>query len=161
MPGPIKSWSISALGEFDKCKQRVFFMRVQKIAEPQRPLPPGKKEHANDRGSRVHNENEDYVAGRSDYLPIEMEKHFGPQLDLLRVLYAAGMVSLEGEWGYDDQWNPAPWATAWHRCKLDAIVLLMRACGDAYAHNKARMQAAEAKTEPSVHGATAVKSVAA
>jgi CRISPR/Cas system-associated exonuclease Cas4 (RecB family) len=122
--GPIRSWSHSKLTEFDKCKRRVWLMHVQRIPEPQRPLPPGKTEHANDRGTRVHEACEAYVKGLTDSLCVEAEKHFGPQLDLLRVLYEEGMVSLEGEWGVDQGWNPTDWKTAWHRSKLDAIVFV-------------------------------------
>lgn len=117
----LKSWSISRVHEFEKCKFKVFLKNVQHIPEPERPLPPGKLEHANDRGSRVHNDCEQYVNGSSDYLPIEAERHFGIHLAFLRTLYAENMVSLEGEWGVDRDWNPAPWDKAWHRCKLDAI----------------------------------------
>jgi CRISPR/Cas system-associated exonuclease Cas4 (RecB family) len=120
--GPIKSWSHSKLVEFDKCKRRVWLMHVQRIPEPQRPLPPGKTEHANDRGSRVHDNAERYVRGDDHVLCIEAEKHFGPQIDFLRVLYQEGLVSLEGEWGVDQDWNPCDYKSAWHRSKLDAIV---------------------------------------
>ena len=96
----------------------------QKIPEPERPLPPGKTEHANDRGSRVHDGCEAYVRGLSDDLPLEAEKHFGPQIDLLRHLYAAGEVSLEGEWAMDMDWCPADWKKGWLRLKLDVLVHL-------------------------------------
>lgn len=118
----IRSWSHSKLTEFDKCKYRVFLMQVQKIPEPQRPLPPGKTEHANDRGSRVHDNCELYVRGDYDDLCAEAAKHFQPEIDFLRVLYAEGRVSLEGEWGIDRNWQPCDWKTAWHRSKLDAMV---------------------------------------
>lgn len=120
----LKSWSHSRLVEFEKCKRKVWLKNVEKIAEPDRPLPPGKTEHANDRGSRVHDGCEAYVNGTSDFLPPEADKHFGTSIDMLRTLHAEGMVSLEGEWGMSREWEPAPWATAWHRCKLDAIVFL-------------------------------------
>lgn len=120
--GPLKSWSHSRLAEFEKCKFKVWLKNVERIEEPERPLPAGKMEHANDRGSRVHDECEQYVDGRSDYMPAEAERHFAHHLDLLRILYAEGQVSLEGEWGMDRNWEPTDWAKAWHRCKLDAIV---------------------------------------
>jgi hypothetical protein len=118
----LKSWSHSILAEWDKCKHRVWLMRDQRIPEPVRPLPPGKTEHANDRGTRIHASAELYVKGESDLLAPEASKHFGPELDLLRVLYAEGLVSCEGEWAVDHEWEPTDWKTAWHRCKLDATV---------------------------------------
>jgi hypothetical protein len=124
MSGPIKSWSHSRLVLFDQCRRHAYLKHVERIPEPARPLPPGKSEHANDRGTRVHDGCERYVRGDDDYLPIEAEKHFGPQIDLLRVLYAEGKVSVEGEWGLDKKWEPTDYKTAWHRCKLDALLFV-------------------------------------
>lgn len=124
MSGPIKSWSHSRLVLFDQCKRHAFLKYVQRVPEPVRPLPPGKTEHANDRGTRVHDGCERYVRGEIHQLPFEAEKHFGPPIDLLRVLYAEGKVSIEGEWGLNQDWEPTDYKTAWHRCKLDALVFL-------------------------------------
>lgn len=120
----MRSWSHSKLGDFQKCKQLVFLKHIARIPEPPRPLPEGKTEHANDRGSRVHDNCEGYVRGDHDALTPEAEKYFGPQLDLMRTFYAEGMVSLEGEWGMDKDWNPTEWGTAWLRLKLDALVMI-------------------------------------
>lgn len=118
----LKSWSASKAQEFQKCRYRTFLLHVEKVPEPQRPLPPGKTEHANDRGTRIHTECELYVRGELSELGVEAEKHFGPQLDLMRVLYEEGLVSLEGEWGMNEDWEPCEWRTAWLRLKLDALV---------------------------------------
>lgn len=123
---PITSWSHSKLQDFEKCKFLAWLKHDQKIPEPERPLPPGKTEHANDRGTRVHDSCENYVAGNTDELTPEAALHFGPQIDLLRVLHAEGMVSLEGEWGLSQEWEVAPWKTAWLRLKLDAMVFWSR-----------------------------------
>lgn len=120
----IKSWSHSKLGDFEACKRRAYLKHVARVPDPERPLPPGKTEHANDRGSRVHDALELYVSGRSDYLPYEAEKHFGIHIDMLRVFHDEGMVSLEGEWGMDQDWEIADWRTAWLRLKLDVCVHL-------------------------------------
>lgn len=119
----VPSWSHSKLQDFEKCKFLCWLKHDQKIPEPERPLPPGKTEHANDRGTRVHDNCEQYVRGDVDTLTHEAELHFGPQIDFLRVLHAEGLVSLEGEWGHDKDWMPAPWKTAWLRLKLDVMVL--------------------------------------
>lgn len=116
------SWSFSKLGDFSKCKKYFWLKHEQKIPEPERPLPAGKTEHANDRGSRIHDNLEGYVRGDHDALCAEAEKHFGPQVDLLRVLYAGKTVELEGEWAMDKNWEIAPWATGWLRLKLDVLV---------------------------------------
>jgi len=116
------SWSFSKLGDFTKCKKYFWLKHEQKIAEPERPLRPGQTEHANDRGSRIHDNCEGYVRGDHDALAPEAEKHFGLQLDLLRTMYADGMVELEGEWGMAQDWEIAEWNKAWLRLKLDVLV---------------------------------------
>jgi CRISPR/Cas system-associated exonuclease Cas4 (RecB family) len=120
----ITSWSFSKLSDFEKCKFYTYLKHVQRVPEPERPLPPGKTEHANDRGSRIHDACEQYVLGNIHELPPEAEKTFGPELDLMRVMHAEGLVSLEGEWGMNRDWEPTDYKTAWLRLKLDAIVFV-------------------------------------
>jgi len=114
------SWSFSRLGDFDKCKKYYWLKHEQKVPEPERPLPPGKTEHANDRGSRIHDAAEKFVNGTGPFIP-EM-KEFQQEFEHLKRLYAAGKVSLEGEWGMDRNWEPCDWKSAWQRLKLDALV---------------------------------------
>jgi CRISPR/Cas system-associated exonuclease Cas4 (RecB family) len=118
------SWSFSKIGDFEKCKKYFWLKHEQKIPEPERPLRPGQTEHANDRGSRIHDNCEQYVRGDIDNLAPEAEKFFGGKIDLLRVLHEFGHVELEGEWGMDEDWEVADWDTAWLRLKLDVLVHL-------------------------------------
>lgn len=118
----IKSASYSKLLDFERCKFYAYLKHDQRIPEPERPLKPGQTEHANDRGTRYHTNCEEYVLGQTHELFPDIDAAFGPELDLLRVLYEEGMVSLEGEWGYDKNWEVAPWNEAWLRMKLDAMV---------------------------------------
>lgn len=119
----INSWSHSRLVDFEKCKYLAFLKYDKRIPEPERPLPPGKTEHANDRGTRVHEAAEHFVSNVRDDLTPEL-RSFEHEFDALRNLYDRGMVSLEGEWGYDQGWEPTDWKTAWLRMKLDALVFL-------------------------------------
>jgi hypothetical protein len=120
----ITSWSHSKAGDFDKCRFMAKLKHIDRIPEPERPLPPGKTEHANDRGTRIHDSCEQYVRGDTDELVPEASKHFGPQLDLLRVLYQEGHVSLEGEWGMNRAWEPCGWNGDWVEVpKLEATCL--------------------------------------
>lgn len=121
---PMKAWSFSALDDFEKCKYRTYLKRVQKIPEPIRALPPGKTEHANDRGSRIHDHAEHYVRGTGKFIP-EL-KSFTLELDALAREFKKGKVQLEGEWGMSRDWEPAPYAKAWLRLKLDAILFLSK-----------------------------------
>ncbi len=118
------SWSFSKLGDFQKCRKYFWLKHEQKIPEPDRPLKPGQTEHANDRGSRIHDSCELYVRGDSDDLAPEAEKHFGLKIDLLRHLHTEGVVELEGNWGMSKDWDIAEWNQAWLRLKLDVLVHL-------------------------------------
>lgn len=109
----VTSWSHSKLMDFEKCKKYFWLKHDQRIPEPERPLPPGKTEHANDRGSRVHQSCEDYVSGKIHTLTHEAELHFGAKLDLLRTMYADGLVQLEGDWGYNANWDIWDWSGQW------------------------------------------------
>lgn len=118
----IRSWSYSRLMDFESCPYKAKLKLIDKIPEPERPLPPGKTEHANDRGTRVHNECELFVRGEGP-LPQEA-RYFEDELKSLQRQYKKGMVSLEGEWGFDKEWQPIDWKLAWLRLKLDANVHL-------------------------------------
>jgi hypothetical protein len=116
------SWSFSKLQDFSKCKRMFMLKHINKIPEPERPLPPGKTEHGNDRGTRVHENAEAYVRNEHDALCPEAEKHFSMHMDLLRSMYADGMVEMEEEWAFDKGWDVAPWKSGWVRMKVDALV---------------------------------------
>ena len=118
----VNSWSFSKAGDFSTCKKMFWLKHDQRIPEPERPLPPGKTEHANDRGTRIHDSCEHFVNGTSDDLATEAAKHFEWRLIWMRHLFKLGMVSLEGEWGMDVNWGIAEWKKAWLRLKLDAMV---------------------------------------
>ena len=118
----IRSWSYSRLLDYEACPLMAKFKIVDRIPEPERPLPPGKTEHANDRGTRVHNECELYVRGEGP-LPQEA-RYFEDEFKSLAAKFKKGMVSLEGEWGFDKQWQPVDWKLAWLRMKLDANIHL-------------------------------------
>lgn len=120
----IPTWSFSRLSTFEQCKFRAKLAYVDKVPEPDRPLPPGKTEHANDRGSRIHDEAEKYIRGLGPFAK-EMEK-FRPEFEALKRLFDAGKVSLEGDWGTNKEWEPIEWKhkNIWQRLKLDAMVHL-------------------------------------
>lgn len=123
------AWSYSRLSTFEKCKLRARLAYLDKIPEPDRALPPGKSEHANDRGNRIHTAAELYVGGNIELIP-ELQK-FKEEFKVLRDLYRAGKVSLEGEWAIDENWLPTQWMSAnvWGRIKLDAFVRLSKTHG--------------------------------
>jgi len=121
---PATSWSFSKLQDFSRCKLAFKIKHIDKVPEPERPLPKGKTEHGNDRGSRIHDNVESYIRGDHDALCSEAEHHFGTSVDLLRALHLDGVVEMEMEWGFSKDWEIAPWAGAWLRMKLDFLVHL-------------------------------------
>ncbi len=122
----IKAWSYSRLVDFEQCKLRAKLKYIDRIPEPARPLPPGKTEHANDRGTRIHDAAERFVRGGVELIP-EL-KSFSAEFHDLRNKYKHGMVSLEGEWAINKDWEPVAWGDrdAWARIKLDAFVRLSK-----------------------------------
>jgi hypothetical protein len=121
-PSTITSWSHSRAGDFEKCKHMAFLKYVKRIPEPERPLRPGQTEHANDRGTRVHDKSEHFVRGTGEF-PAEA-KTFRAEFDALQRLFSEGKVSLEGEWGFNRDWETHAWKTAWLRMKLDALAFI-------------------------------------
>mgnify|MGYP000178572114 CR=1 FL=1 len=125
----IKSWSPSRLVDYESCPLKAKLKYIDRIPEPIRPLPKGKTEHANDRGTRIHTAAEFFVKGTAELVP-ELET-FREELTRLRFLYAAGTVSLEGEWAFTKEWSPTSWKSddVWVRVKLDSFVRLSKTHG--------------------------------
>ena len=126
----ISTWSYSRLIIFEQCKLRAKLQYVDKIPEPERPLPAGKTEHANERGTRIHGLAEDFVRSKTEKFPRELKK-FEQEFYRLRELYKKDKVSLEGDWGLDHNWTPTGWMekNTWGRVKLDAMVMLSKTHG--------------------------------
>jgi hypothetical protein len=117
----IERVSFSRMSDFEKCKYSAKLKYIDKIPEPERPLPKGKTEHANVRGNRIHDAAEMFVQGGVELIP-ELEK-FSDEFHYMRDEFKAGRVQLEGEWAVDINWTPVAWGstTAWARMKLDNL----------------------------------------
>jgi RecB family exonuclease len=118
----IKQVSFSRLTDFEKCRYLARLKYIDKVPEPPRPLPEGKTEHANERGTRVHESAELFVKGGVELVP-ELTA-CRERFEELKRLYATGAVELEGEWAFTLDWTPVAWGAenAWVRMKLDALV---------------------------------------
>lgn len=118
----IKSGSHTRLAKYEACPFSAKLAYLDKIPEPERPLPLGRTEHANDRGTRIHEAAEKYVQGGVELIP-ELSK-FRQEFLKARDLYAAGKASTEGDWAYDHDWGPVAWMSAdvWVRIKCDLVV---------------------------------------
>ena len=116
----LKSWSFSSLSTYETCPYRTKLRVIDKIPEPERPLPEGKTEHANDRGTRIHDGCERFVRGEGE-LPAEAAVHFKPYLMSLAEHYKAGKIQMEEEWGFNRDWEPCDYKGAWLKVKLDVF----------------------------------------
>ena len=111
----IPSSSPSRLTVYEQCPLRAWLQFGKKIPDPT-PKP------AADRGTAMHKMAEDFVRGKqTGSFPYELGK-FKEEFHVLRTLFLNGQASLEGEWGYDQEWTATEWKSAWLRLKLDAIV---------------------------------------
>lgn len=120
----LRSWSHSRLGVFEQCARRAKLSYIDKIPEPDRPLPPGKTEHANDRGTRIHEAAEMFVKGGIELIPELVD--FEPEFLRAREMFKAGRASTEGDWAYTKDWDPVAWMSGdvWCRIKCDLVVHL-------------------------------------
>ena len=73
--GDVRSWSYSSLKTFESCPYRLYIQKVKKIQEPSSP--------AADRGTKIHQEAEDYVRGELGELPESLKK-FKSEFEVLR-----------------------------------------------------------------------------
>jgi RecB family exonuclease len=106
------SWSYSKLLDFEQCRYRFRLKHIDKVPE--------EKHEAADRGTAIHTMAENFVLGKTKTLNAELH-HFADDFIALRRMYVDQQVSLEGEWGFDKEWMPAAYRTAWLRMKADAV----------------------------------------
>lgn len=123
----IHTWSHSRLSIFEQCKYHVYLRYGLKIPEPVRPLPEGKTEHANDRGTRIHTNGELFVKGKAKLGP-ELRRYYAQEFEALHRLYREKRAFLEDEWGMTRDWEPCDFKAkdVWLRLKLDAMVRMSK-----------------------------------
>lgn len=112
----INSWSFSRYQTFQECPYRAKLAWVDKIPDEQPKV-------AADRGTAIHTLAEDFVRDDLTELPAELAK-YSDEFSALKRLYSEGKVSLEGEWGFTENWEPTDYSTAWLRVKLDAAAFM-------------------------------------
>lgn len=120
----IKAWSFSSLSVFETCPYQSKLQKLDKIPELPRTLPPS-GEFANDRGTRIHQNLEDYVRGKAK-LTRELNT-FAAEIEAIKPYFKADQAELEGLWCFDVNWVPVheqDFQNIWLRVKLDAFILL-------------------------------------
>lgn len=115
MKQTIDSWSFSRLNIFEACQYRAKLQFLDRVPD-NTPRP------AADRGKTIHTQGEEYVKGDHE-LPASLSK-FSTDFAALRSQYRKGRVLLEQEWGFNSDWTPVDWRSAWLRVKADAVVCL-------------------------------------
>jgi RecB family exonuclease len=118
--GPVKQWSFSRLSSFEQCPYKIYLSSVEKLKGPERD-----ENHPAERGTKIHTNCEDYVNGKSDVMVKEMDG-FKEDFEILREDFKEGKVELEGDWGFDIDWQQTGWfdKNVWARIKLDALRLI-------------------------------------
>lgn len=111
----LKSWSFSSLTEYEHCPRRTKYRIIDRVPQPE-PDPDSPLV----RGNYLHERIERFIKGEE---PLSESVTYNEDLIYqLRDNYAAGIVNVEGEWGYDATWNVVGWYSATCRMKLDAGV---------------------------------------
>ena len=110
----IRSCSFSRLSVYNDCPLHAKLKFLDKIPEPERPPNPkptyhpqtGEVEHANTRGSRIHEAADDYINKRTDILVKELHK-FKTEFANARLLKSANpdLIETEQTWAFDKDWN--------------------------------------------------------
>ena len=111
----ITSASYTRITDFESCPLKAKLKYFDKIPDT-RPSP------AADRGTAIHLEAENYVSANGPITP--HLNNFAAELHTLKDLHRKGDVSLEGEWGFNKDWEPTTWREAWMRIKADVVVTL-------------------------------------
>lgn len=108
-PETISAWSFSRLEVYKNCPRQAKLKYVSRCTEAPRPKPVKGKEHANERGSRVHDNAENYVLSKEDTLCTEA-KYFEDELLCLRIMKECHpeRVQTEEMWLFDKDWNVLP-----------------------------------------------------
>lgn len=118
----IKAGSHTRLSDFESCALKAKIKYIDKVKEPEKPLPPGKTEHANDRGTRIHDAAERFIKGGVELIP-ELQR-FEREFHKAREMHKNGLASTEGDWGYNKDWEPVAWNSAdvYIRIKCDLVI---------------------------------------
>jgi len=121
----ITAGSFSRMAVYKECPKRTKIQYIDKIPPLERPAPPKGKEHANDRGSRIHDAAELYVKGEGPFVTEML--NFEEQFKALKLAYEQQTeqqpVYTEQLWTFDDVWEPTDPEVGpiWLRVILDAL----------------------------------------
>jgi len=116
--GAIKSWSFSALRDYESCPYRAYLAKVERAPMPEIEDDPT---HPLVRGDRIHKEAEAFIKGEG---PLTKDlKKFEAHFKELQERYQNGAVEVEQQWGFNEFWQPVGWADrdTWVRIVADVV----------------------------------------
>jgi len=108
----IEAWSFSRWRDYQQCPRRAKYKYIDRRKEPGSPQM--------ERGSNIHKEAEDFTLGKLKSLPENLNR-FPEEFADARVNY----IEVEGQWAFDQYWNPTGWfdKDAWCRIKVDLLLI--------------------------------------
>ena len=118
----ISAWSFSRLSKFEQCPYSVYLASIAKEPGPEKDPD---KESAADRGSRIHEEAENFVQGITSDLPSTLSKPKIKQgLEMLKEMYSEGILEIEQDWGFTIDWESCGFFddNVWLRVKCDVVI---------------------------------------
>lgn len=114
--GLVTTWSFSALKKYEACPHATYLSRVERIKEKDSP--------AAERGSKIHEEAENFVQGKIDELPPLLKKVEKRAVELReRFANQPFLMTVEENWAFTLDWKPTGWTdeNTWCRQKLDVF----------------------------------------
>ena len=104
--------------EFERCPYSSYLRHVAKAEQPEL-----SDDHPMVRGRKIHEEIEHYISGQRDEFPSSGKKLCGV-LDECRELYGQGLVTVEEQWGFDNEWESTGWwdSNVWLRMATDCFI---------------------------------------
>lgn len=97
------AWSFSSLMNYEKCPHTQTFPYKERNSE------------AAARGIEMHSSIERYLLGQTTECPF-------PKLPFSELLDGTCQLQVEGKWGFDRDWEPTDYKSAWLRIKADTVV---------------------------------------
>lgn len=107
----LKAWSFSRWHTAHTCRYKFKCSAIDGIRDET-------SSPAMERGTRIHKLAEEFVKGNIFGMPKELQ-HFNAELKVMQKLYKKQTAFTEEDWGFDENWKPCSWKTAWFRAKMD------------------------------------------
>jgi len=105
-----RQWSYSSLSKYESCPLRYYLNKIEELEDK-----PG---HAAMRGTKIHEQIEEYLRFSTNGLPDLVESSFGEELDRAREASAEPEVAIS----LTEDWERCDWDDGWVRGKIDMLI---------------------------------------